>query len=158
LFSRQISNRCISHYEDYKNKNQIKYENVDLSGNKLVCKTKGNSDVKYAIKDIWGFKLEYQLFRCEGSKFYYVSYYGKVTMYANGKENFNGMKGNYTYTAYQFSTYFLSSGLGEEIYPQSAYRKFKEAYPQHQILFDCMGNSKTYNKFVECLKIYNSTR
>lgn len=145
-------------YEDYKSKNQILYNDIGVTGNKIVCKGKDNESVKYAVRDIWGFKLDYQLFRCQGSKFYYVSFYGKVIMYANGKENFNGMKGNFSYRANHFSTYYLSDGLGEDIYSQHDFRKFKEDYPQHQRLYECMGRSITYNKFKDCLSSYNASK
>lgn len=161
-------------YDDYKNNKIETYSNIDyLHAKKLQFQQGGQTVIEYKPEEVWGFVLQNKLFRCYQNDVFGVSIQGKVISYYYGFPIIVAMNGrNYILDASEKPTpeVLVSNELNSDIYPthfnafntnilkryKKDYTAFTEAFPQHQQLYECLADTKSDEKFDECLLKYNA--
>ena len=132
---------------------------------------KDGQKIKYKPNEIWGFLYKGQLFRCEGTTFYYVEENGKVILYVDGYAIYEQLKKDTKYaTVYGKKIYSMSNDLNSTIYPMPFgvsekhkptlaqkvhYNDFKKRYPEHKVLYECIKDAKDIHTAQFCIEQYN---
>jgi hypothetical protein len=159
-------------YNDYvKNKITTADDIKDLTyvGYKYsVVFIKDDEKVKVKCSDMWGFKYRGRLFRIEPEYIHpvMVKSQGKIVYYTNGfVEIYKIRKNEDTWRDKGYDDY-LSNDLNSTIVGlpimgstdkevKKRYADFKAANPQHNALYECIGEIKSLGKVKRCVLQYN---
>jgi len=159
-------------YNDYVNNNIAKTDDIkDLTyvGYKYsVVFLKDGEKVKVKCSDMWGFKYKGRLFRIEPQYIHpvMVKSQGKIVYYTNGFVEIYKIKENEDTWRDKGYDDYLSNDLNSTIVGlpimgstdkdvKKQYADFKAANPQHNALYECIGEIKSLGKVKRCVLEYN---
>lgn len=156
-------------YDDYKNNTGKEYQEftryifTNLSGS-LVVKN-GNEKSMIRWRDVWGFKINFFVYRIfEGEAYRLVVPGPKLYYYDDGKTHIAGELGNRYDISNGIPTSFLSKTLESDIITvfrtSHAYDETKQIEklkkklpePEYKSFFDCLGTSVFGPVLVDCVK------
>lgn len=147
-------------YEDYKKNKGQKYEIFvgmsSLFGKYRVVVRKAGADVKLKCEEMWGFKVDEDLFRTtSGGLYLKLSGQGKLFYFENGEAYLSDgvfVKGNYNYISTTIDgelTPIPTDGAGGNI--KARYDKFKTEHPEFNQFYECFEKNPNLDNCRDCM-------